>query len=98
MQISFFKNSPRYLAGARLLDTVRCLNVDDSTLDGMRRQETADGKSVWVIQLHSTKCPGAVLHILTDRVFMFIDPSKKNRKRFTSIQDAQTFLIQKFFA
>lgn len=97
MKISFFKNSPRYLAAARLLDTVRCLDIDDQTRDGMGRQETPDGNGVWVIPLHSLKCPGAALHVYTDRRFVFIDPSTKNRVRFVSVQDTQTFLLKKFF-
>ena len=97
MRISFFKNSPRYLAAARLLDTVRCLDIDDGSRDGVSRQETPDGKGVWVIHLCSLKSPGAALYVYTDRRFMFHDPVTKNRTRFTSIQEVQTFLLKKFF-
>lgn len=97
MKISFFKNSPRYLAAVRILDTVRCLNIDDHTPDGMHRQEMPDGKSVWIIDVLHSAVPSAALHVLTDRSFTFIEPSTKTKKRFRSVPEVQTFLINKFF-
>lgn len=80
-----------------MLDTVRCLNIDDKSADGMVRRVAEDGSSSWVIDIVQKGVPIAALHVLTDRSFIFLDLSSKERTRFRSVPETQTFLIQKFF-
>jgi len=94
--ISFGPISPRQRAALEIKDTLQCLGLDDSYGISMERAVDKKGKMHWSILFCKARTVDGIIRVYSDRFVQIAIQQRRGAERFTSVHDAQRWLIREF--
>ena len=93
---TFTPTSPRHEAALRISDTLQCLGLDDCYGISMERAIDKKGKSHWSILFCKAGTVDGLIRVYSDRFIQITIQQRRGAERFTSVHDAQRWLIREF--
>lgn len=94
--VTFTPTSPRHEAALRIFDTLMCLELNDSYGVEMQRAIDKKGKSHWSILFCRAGTIDGLVRVYSDRFVQITIEQRRGAERFTSVREAQSWLVREF--
>ena len=94
--VTFTPTSPRHEAALRIADTLMCLGLDDCYGVEMQRAIDKKGKSHWSILFCKARTVDGIVRVYSDRYIQIVIQQRRGAQRFTTVRDAQSWLVREF--
>lgn len=94
--VTFTPTSPRHEAALRIADTLMCLELNDCYGVEMQRAIDAKGRSHWSILFCKARTVDGIVRVYSDRYIQIVIQQRRGAQRFTSVRDAQSWLVREF--